>query len=165
MQEHTSAEPVTQTIIQFLRAIGLEIRAGETREDTVLPGVAISQGALVYDEAKLRHPGDLLHEAGHLAMKLPAERAASIHDTGGDPGEEMAAIAWSYAAAVHLKLPPEVVFHPEGYSGGSAALIENFTAGRNIGVPMLVWHGLTTAARHGRPSVGPVYPAMIRWLR
>jgi hypothetical protein len=35
------------------------------------------------------------------------------------PGEEMAAIAWSYAACVHLGLEPTVVFHSDGYKGGS----------------------------------------------
>ena len=67
----------------------------------------------------------------------------------------MAAIAWSYAAALHLNLAPEVVFHAAGYRGGSRSMIENFSAGRYIGVPFLKWIGLT----------GDNYPAMTRWLR
>lgn len=165
MQEENSPRQLTLIIVEFLRAIGLEIRAEETSCETFLPGIDIRHGALVYDETKLRHPGDLLHEAGHLALKSPVERAASSRDAGGDPGEEMGAIAWSYAAVVHLNLPPEVVFHPDGYFGGSTALIQNFTTGHSIGVPMLVWHGLAEVARRGHPAAGPVYPAMIRWLR
>ena len=48
----------------------------------------------------------------------------------------MMAIAWSYAAAVHLGLDPAVVFHEAGYRGGSGSLIENFAQERYIGVPI-----------------------------
>ena len=55
----------------------------------------------------------------------------------------MMAIAWSYAASVHLQLDPSVVFHADGYRGGSQSLIENFTGGRYIAVPTLQWLGMT----------------------
>jgi hypothetical protein len=72
---------------------------------------------------------------------------------------EMAAIGWSYAAAVHLRLDPSVVFHADGYKGGSRSLLENFAAGYYIGLPILVWAGMT-AATGERP-----FPFMTRWLR
>ena len=113
-----SDEPVRGRIIAFLRTIGLEVRAGVIEGPTVLPGLRVDQGILVYDPAKWRHPGDLLHEAGHLAVRLPADRRGASDDLGGDPAEEMMAIAWSYAAVLQIGLPPSVVFHPEGYDGG-----------------------------------------------
>ena len=65
---------------------------------------------------------------------------------------------------MHLGLDPAVVFHPDGYRGGSQALIENFTNGRTIGVPMLQWLGLTLDAKRAAESGGAPYPAMIKWL-
>jgi hypothetical protein len=76
-------------------------------------------------------------------------------DVGDNGGEELGAIAWSYAAALHLQLDPGVVFHEHGYRGGSQSMLENFAAGRYIGVPMLQWRGLC----------GNEYPRMLRWLR
>jgi len=75
----------------------------------------------------------------------------------------MAAIAWSYAALVHLQLEPSILFHEDGYQGDSANLIENFEAGRNVGVPLLEWYEMTRHHRHDLP--GPDYPQMHHWLR
>jgi hypothetical protein len=147
--------PVTNQIASFLNQIGLPVCAGEIPDRTILPGIHVANGGLIVDEARLAYPGDLLHEAGHLAVAPAARRNSLEGDTGESGGEEMAAIAWSYAAAVHLGLSPNVVFHAAGYRGGSRAIIENFSAGRYIGVPFLKWIGLT----------GEAYPQMIRWLR
>ncbi len=121
---------VAEQIISFLIEIGLEVRRGEIQQTTFLPGIAMDCGALIVDESKLLYPGDLLHEAGHLAV-IPAERRKQKRNyVGKKAAEEMMAIAWSYAALVHLGLEPNVVFHADGYRGGSQALIENFTQGR-----------------------------------
>ena len=73
--------PLTERIAAFLREIGLSIRAGAVGDDTALPGIDIEHGALVIDEAKLKYPGDVLHEAGHLAVVTPAERPAAASVT------------------------------------------------------------------------------------
>ena len=52
-------------------------------------------------------------------MLPPSRRAHANENMGDDGGLEMAAIAWSYAAAIHLEIPPAVVFHEAGYRGGS----------------------------------------------
>jgi hypothetical protein len=140
-------------IVGFLREIGLVVRVAEIEGPTVLPGIKVVEGGLVVDPARLKYPGDLLHEAGHLAVMPAARRAQANDDTGSDGGEEMAAIAWSYAAAVRLELDARVVFHEAGYRGGSDSMVENFAAGRYIGVPILVWLGMTER-----------YPEMLRWL-
>lgn len=158
-------DPVTARIVAFLHQIGLEVRRGTIGEPTFLPGIAIVDGVLLVDEAQLDHPGDLLHEAGHLALKSPGERQAIHLNMGSDGGEEMGAIAWSYAAAIHLGLDPSVVFHDEGYRGSSQAIIENFGAGRYLGVPMLHYRDLAVEPRQA-PALGlPPYPHMLRWLR
>ena len=145
---------VVETIAAFFAEIGLPYRFAELPHPTFLPGVAICKGVLTIDREKLLYPGDILHEAGHMAVLLPDERSAADGDVGPDGGMEMAAMGWSYAAARHLGIPIEVVFHDEGYKGGAASIRQNFAAGRYLGVPLLQWMGLTTT-----------YPAMQRWLR
>jgi hypothetical protein len=103
----------------------------------------------------------LLHEAGHIAIADPQRRAA-MSDVGSDPGEEMAAIAWSVAAARACNIPLSVLFHPAGYKGDSESLIENFTEGRTFGVPLLAWWGMTQERGCADETV---FPAMKRWLR
>jgi len=151
-------------ILDWLREIGLGVRTAPLGADTFLPGVTLKAGGLVVDPERLRYPGDLLHEAGHLAVLLPEDRVRCGPDAGADMGNEIAAQTWSYAAAIHLGLPPEVVFHGEGYKGAAHRLIEIYGGG-NAGVPLLQWMGLTWAtAQAAKHRVSP-YPHMIRWLR
>ena len=141
-------------IVAFLEDIGLPCRRGTILEPTVLPGIQIASGGLVYDVDKLAHPGDLLHEAGHLAVMSPERRLRAKPNVGKYAAEEMMAIAWSYAAAVRLDLDPAIVFHDDGYRGGSASLVSAFVGRPSPpGVPMLKWLGMT---EH--------YPVMTRWL-
>ena len=146
---------MTEQIAQFLRTIGISVEAANFSAGAVVPGILIKGGSLLVDEALLAWPGDLLHEAAHLAMALPKRRSAINENAGEDGGEELGAIAWSWAALLHLGLDPEIVFHSGGYRGGSLNLIDNFQHGRYIGVPFLRWIGLT----------GDDYPVMIKWLR
>lgn len=148
----------TATIVSFLRGIGLTIEATTLMDDGFLPAIAVREGALFYDAARLTWPGDLLHEAGHLAVTDPEERGTtSEFDSSG--GDEMAAIAWSYAAALAAGIDPEVVFHTDGYKGDGPWLVETFASGRYVGLPMLQYYGL--AAREGAEG----FPKMQRWLR
>lgn len=148
---------------RFLAEIGLETQEVELATDTFLPGILIEGGGLLIDPAKLLHPGDVLHEAGHLAVTPAAERAglsgnvmASKPAQHGTDGEEIAAMLWSYAAAQALGIAPEIVFHPHGYRNQSAWIIDNYRQGIYPGLPLLVWMGLTTTAD---------FPRMTRWLR
>lgn len=151
-------------IIHFLEGIGFQFREVELNQQTFVPGIAIDRGTLLIDKSKLLYPGDLLHEAGHLAV-IPAERRMCVQgDVGKKAAEEMMAIAWSYAASVHLGLAPNVVFHDGGYKGGAASLIENFTNGRYIGVPVLQWIGLTVDERRAKDLGIEPYPCMIKWV-
>ena len=155
--------PLITLIINFLRSIGLTVIEQPITVATVLPGISVAHGALVVDHAAIKYPGDLLHEAGHLAI-VPAVARAVLHENvGDDGGNEMGAIAWSYAALVHLRLAPSVLFHEHGYRGGADCLIENFTQRRYIGVPMLTWRGLADAPSQSETDATG-YPTMKRWL-
>ncbi len=152
---------VLDSIFAFLREIGLDIHLAELPEKTFLPGIQLIANGLNVDIDALLYPGDLLHEAGHLAVMPPETRRLEAPPTG-DAAEEIAAIAWSYAAVIHLGLPPEVVFHPHGYRGNSQTLAHGFATGNCPGLPMLWWMGLTTQPTATTPSI---YPKMLRWIR
>ena len=76
--EPTPNEPLTRRIVAFLTGIGLSVRRAEIVAPTILPGILVEHGALLFDPARLRFPCDLLHEAGHLAV-VPPERRAVMH--------------------------------------------------------------------------------------
>lgn len=139
-------------ILAFLERIGIPVIA-EPVAGTLLPGLTVRHGTLVYDPERMRWRGDLLHEAGHIAVTDPAQRASQA-EIRHDPAEEMAAMAWSYAAARAIGVDPAAVFHEGGYQDGGSAYLASYADGGGIGVPMLRWYGMTSD-----------FPAMIRWLR
>ena len=160
---YTFADPLAERLVSFVRSIGIEVRAATLPEKTFLPGLDIRHGAILADEARLTHPGDILHEAGHLAVADPAARnAPTLSPTGGD---ELTSIAWSYAALRHLELHPAIVFHDDGYKGRAASILENFTAGRYFGVPLLQLYGMACEPRRAAEMGVEPYPHMLRWLR
>lgn len=149
-----------EPMLTFLAGIGLPVREEHFREKSFLPGILIRNGQLVIDRARLLYPGDVLHEAGHLAVTpadqrpgLQADIAASNPERAGD---ELAVQLWSYAASLHLSIPPEVVFHPAGYKGDADWLLGQYQRGSYPGLPLLAWMGLTT---------NEGFPAMTRWVR
>lgn len=63
-------------------------------------------------------------------------------------------------------IDPALVFYPESYHNSGSALLENFTAGRYIGLPMLQMYGMTVIPGCGGDKTEDVvYPKMRRWLR
>jgi len=162
--------PLVERIAAFLGEIGLEVRQGTVAGKTFLPGIDVKDGALIVDEARLAYPGDLLHEAGHFAVATPKRRLAmdgnvAASDAQTAASEEMMAIAWSYAAALHLGIEPEIVFHPDGYRGDSASLLENFAQGRYFGVPMLQYLGMACESKNAKARGVEPYPHMLCWVR
>ncbi|HWE84408.1 MAG TPA: hypothetical protein VG267_05655 [Terracidiphilus sp.] len=157
-------DPTAILIIDWLRQIGLTVRLAPLGEGTFLPGVTLEPGGLVVDSDRLLYPGDLLHEAGHLATMLPNLRATTGPNAGSDMGDEIAAQTWSYAAAIHLELAPEIVFHAAGYKGAAAGLIDVYRDGA-AGLPLLQWMGLTFDVSRARKAGVDPYPHMVKWLR
>ncbi|MCC2606367.1 hypothetical protein [Planctobacterium marinum] len=163
MQPSTSGTELLQRIITFLEQVGVQVKLTGIDGETFLPGVTIHNGQLWVDSEKLEYPGDLLHEAGHIAVQPAATRHLlneNVNDSGQSDGEEIAAIAWSWAALEAIGLPPEVVFHEAGYRGSSKNLIECFQSGGFYGQPLLSYFGMC------KPLNEPgSFPNMLCWLR
>ncbi|MCJ8211347.1 hypothetical protein MUY27_16635 [Mucilaginibacter sp. RS28] len=163
-------ENTFHTILNFLGEIGIKVVLSPLNEPTFLPGLKIQDGGLIIDTDKLSYPGDILHEAGHIAVTgidtrplLNEELIKNDHSSGG---KEMAAIAWSYAACKYLNIDPVHVFHADGYKGAADNILENFNAGRYFGVPLLAYYGMTNdATTHKTPDNQYItYPGMKHWL-
>jgi hypothetical protein len=157
-------------ITAFLEEIGIAVVAASVPPDGgFLPGIRVSRGELLVDESRLAYPGDLLHEAGHIAVAPPALRAelsGSIDLPGVDMGAlEVAAVAWSYAAALAIGLDPAVVFHAGGYRGRSSGLLATYGAGVYPGANLLEEAGMTATGPRAEALGVPPYPHMLRWLR
>lgn len=178
--KHADALPA---ILDFLDAVGVACAPGPVAETSFLPGVAIVNGALVYDAARLSISGDLLHEAGHLAA-VPARWRAHINDdvdaslarlaerrpeAGAVAHTDLFPIAWSFAAALHIGVDPACIFDAGGYgaqAGGAPAMLEQqLRLGVFPGVAMLAQAGLCAAPPPFGDGADPApYPAMKRWL-
>ena len=152
-------------IVDFIRSIVIEVNEGVMTRETLVPGIDIVHGTLLIDEAMMCKPADLLHEAAHIALTLPASRSALDGTVNTSPTEEISAIAWTWAASRHLEIDPADTFHEEVISGNGPTLLENFSAGRYVGVPMLQYWGLTAEPKHAVTHGVDAYPHMLRWLR
>jgi hypothetical protein len=157
--------PSVITMVDFLSEIGLQVTKSSLIGAEALPGIQLLEGKIIVDEDRLLYPGDLLHIAGHLAVRPPSERNISAISCRIDPAEEMMTIAWSYAAAVHLNIPPEIVFHPDGYKGQSAQIISGFQNGYYVGLPMLQWVNMAVDQLKAASMGVKPFPSMIRWIR
>lgn len=142
-------------ICAFLESIGISVAVQPITASTLLTGMTVTNGGIVVDREQPCWSGDLLHEAGHIAV-TPAEHRTKLSQVSNDSGEEMAAIAWSVAAAKSCSVPLDILFHAEGYKGGSESMIEAFSNGNGFGTPLLAWYGMTSEAS---------FPEMTRWLR
>jgi hypothetical protein len=154
-------------IVSFLREIGLEVVEDAVGDEAFLPGILTLDGRLVVDAARLQWSGDLLHEGGHLAVLSPQERRrfGAVDDGFDLPRVELRAIAWSFAAARHLRMDPAVVFHSGGYRGKGEGLTRTYSLGVYPGAAALEEIGMTlTGERAAAAGVAP-YPHMVRWLR
>ncbi|MES2773940.1 MAG: hypothetical protein V4722_07135 [Bacteroidota bacterium] len=155
--------------VSFLESIGIVVRFSNFDDTTSLPGISIENGTLIINKETLKFPGDILHEAGHIAV-VPASDRPTLSDANIDQrkdraAEEMMAISWSYAVCVHLQLDPAFVFHDEGYKGQARQIIDSFEQGNYLALPMLQWVGMALEKRIESEPEKPVYPIMLRWLR
>jgi hypothetical protein len=137
----------TDKIWDFLTEIQVQLKKEKLSEaDCFVPGLSIKSGTILVDSDKLKYVGDLLHEAGHLAVVSSEERkclnGTDIEHRPQKDGEEIASLLWSYLAAKHLDVPMSVVFHNHGYRGESKWLIEMFESENYIGAPLLEWMGI-----------------------
>jgi len=155
--------------IRFLKTIGIPVHFRPVATDCFLPGISIVNGEIIVDMEKLKYPGDILHEAGHIAV-VPAKDRSTLNEQTiiqreQRDAEEMMVIAWSYAACVHLGIDAGFVFHDDGYKGGGSYIADNFKEGNYFGVPMLQWTGMALVKMDEEKPDLPVYPVMLHWLR
>lgn len=177
----------------FVRGLGIGCAEGTVPDNSFLPGVAIAAGGLAYDAGRLGSPGDLLHEAGHIALVPSRFRplldddvdAAIAHLAAGHAPDgtapasdaeremlaktEIMAIAWSYAAARALGMPLACVFWPGTYrmpTGQSPeALVQQLDLGFFPGIQWLARFGFCAAPPPlGDPAEPAPFPQMRRWL-
>lgn len=159
---------MVEAIAAFLESVGIPVEERALAAATFLPGVTIEAGRIVYDPARLQWPGDLLHEAGHLAVTPAAMRPQLSGAVEAEPAPhagEPEATAWAYAAIRALGLDPAVLFHAGGYRGKSAALIRTYGFGSYPGLAGLAAVGMALGPREAAARGVPAYPAMLRWLR
>lgn len=161
--------PETAKMVDFIRGIGIEVIKTSLAIETFIPGIYIEKGKLLVDEQKLLYPGDLLHEAGHIAM-IPSHLRSYATGNVGQVDEignsyEIEAIAWSWAAVTELGIDPEILFHNKGYKGGAQALLFNFRMGVYLGVSGVEEAGIAYS-NHKAAELGvKPFPAVQKWLR
>lgn len=165
----TTSSDEVERVVAFLRGIGLVVEQDVLDEPCFLPGVRIRRGTLVFDRARLLAAGDLLHEAGHVALTPSTHRreldGAVRPDQHHPHGGEVEAIAWSYAAALAIGLPPDRLFHSRGYNGHAPALAMTYAMGVYPGAAGLAVLGLATTSATAPDAGLEPYPRMARWLR
>jgi hypothetical protein len=156
-------------VVEFLASIGLPPREQAIETTSFLPGIRIERGILLFDRMRLLAAGDLLHEAGHIALTPAQHRHAIDGDVLPEQhyvhGGEVEAIAWSFAAATAIGLALTELFHADGYRGQSQGLALSFSLGVYPGVAGLTALGLTAIGEQARLQGVPAYPHMQRWLR
>ncbi|HVE55199.1 MAG TPA: hypothetical protein VNB22_00115 [Pyrinomonadaceae bacterium] len=160
---------LTSKIADFLNEIGIPVISTKLDKETFLPGILVKEGKLLVDEEKLAFPGDLLHEAGHLAV-APANLRTSLSDEVILPDVnlgvlETQAIIWSYAACLHLGIDPRIVFHEGGYKGKSESLLLGFNLGLYIGLNGLETNAMAFSERKAVELGIAPFPQMQKWLR
>lgn len=169
MYEQHDIQQYQEQICGFIESLGISIIPRKLDAPTFLPGLELGPNCIYVDAEKFLYPGDLLHEAGHLAVTTAAQRHAVGSETLELPwptdGEEIGTVLWSYAAARHLGIPLDIVFHSNGYKNDSAWLIDNFQQGNYIGLPLLQWMGLCFDEQQAPLHQVLPFPSMRKWLR
>lgn len=162
---HSHMKDTTQNdfekCIAFLNNIGIKTSFRALDDSSFLPGLEIENGNIIIDTNLLQHPGDVLHEAGHIAVVSQKDRthltANALINRKNREAEEVMAIAWSFAACMHLDIDPTYVFHETGYRGGSNDIIDSCNKNEYVGTLMLQSLGMG--------SKDSDIHQMIRWLR
>lgn len=171
----------------FLSQLGIRIDFDPTANG-FLEKIAIDGGRLIVATHDDDIAGDLLHEAGHLAVIPTIFRDKATGDLSGlgqlfddwfdthpnalgceeDPiargilqSGECEAVAWSYAAAHAIGIDTRIPFS-RGFSGVGLALHDVIALSYYFGVHGLAACGMTDLPR---PRANTPFPEMKRWLQ
>lgn len=190
--KQASRQQWAEKAVAFVRSIGLAVRDAGREELTgsFVPGIRIEAGGLVVDVENV-FPGDVLHEAGHLAT-IPEAFRPEANGTLGAVSRNMTryldahpeglacwpedplcrailqcgdteATAWQYAAAQHIGLPDAWLFPPGSFDGNAEETLLRLKWGRDMGINGLQAAGWTKVHAHGNPAL-PLYPQLAFWL-
>jgi hypothetical protein len=161
-------DDIIDKITHFLEYAGIKFEFRSIESGNFLPGLKLENGALIIDKEKLLYPGDILHEAGHLAGMPPHVRESisnPLPDTDLFRGNEMFAMGWSYAACKYIGIDPAIVFHEDGYRGASDIILSDYESGIHLGLNLMQWLGMSYDKKMAAERNVLPYPNMIRWLR
>lgn len=173
------------TTAAFLESIGITVRL-ERGAAGFLERMRVDGASIVVDDEDPELVGDMLHEAGHIAVTPSLFRGsltANVDDAASlmaqyfnehpncmafpeDPvaraimqSGEQEAIAWSYAAAHHLGIDTMLPF-AKGFDGDGRETHDMLVIGHHLGI-----HGLFHSGMTDLPRQGAGYPAMKRWMQ
>lgn len=171
----------------FLDSIGLKSEK-VTATSGLLPEIEIREGRVLYTSSC--HPGDLLHEAGHLAL-LPSRWRGWVNGDVSESSEriyedlvrigtefespvylavlqsgDQEVTAWAWAAAVHLDIPmnDRINMSPDTYQGGARDIRIMLQMGKYVGIHGLQHAGYCRAGNHPYRGL-PRYPQMAFWAQ
>jgi hypothetical protein len=173
--------------VAFLREIGLTVTEDPTAK-SFMRKVAIDKGTLRYrPDAPV---GDLLHEAGHLAIiptrfrsYMDGNITIGIKRMFDELGQENTppdspiyhaclqssdteATAWAWAVGVHLGIPEELVIEDNQYGRTGATIRACLAARAYLGINGLTWAGYCASnAPYAKVSGKPLYPQLAFWLQ
>lgn len=179
-----TVDPDLEKTICWLRGIGLEVVEGGRPWTPHVDGMWIDEGVLVVAEDA--HVGDVIHEAGHLAilpsgfrelvlgdvddlhLKHAAKISNAMQGLANIPecsvaralmqSSDTEACAWSYAAALEIGVDPTLPF-VNGFDNDFVAqeIFESCMDGHYIGI-----HGLRAAGFCDRVSD---FPILKKWVQ
>lgn len=175
-----------QAALRLLDQAGLSWRHEATASGFLGAGVDIQEGVLLISpEASV---GNVLHEAGHLAILPQPVRQFVNTDLDKAVGLLMATIdwsnpdsplcraaiqcgdteatAWAWAAGLAAGIPGPAVIRNEDYDGTGFEIREMLRTGAYMGIHGLQHAGLCAASdRWASHTRLPVYPRLARWTQ
>lgn len=178
-----------QRASSFLQSIGIAVVVDpEAARGGFLPGLRVCGAAIIVTAADDDLAGDMMHEAGHIAVTPSLFRdqldgnTEDIHpamfawldahpDAFGDPEDPIAraimqsseseAIAWSYAAALAANIDTRLPFL-KGFGGDGLDIHHQVRHGQHLGIHGLAHGGMTDLPR---PRNAMPFPKMKRWMQ
>lgn len=179
--------------MDFVRSIGIkveEIPAQADLDGSFLPNVRVVNGSLEVVAAEV-FPGDILHEAGHLAVipapfrPLATGDLSAVEEAMGayleanpdglakwpeDPvsraifqSSDQEATAWQFAAAKAMQLPDVWLFPEDSYDGEADVVLQRLQVNEYMGINGLQAAGWTQV-RKNPVKKAPVFPELAFWL-
>lgn len=146
--------------IAFLKKIKVPLRESPPHElcpaSTFFPWVWIEDSTIVYRKAKV-DVGQLLHEAGHLALMPPAKRALATPSAllNGPVFGDLAVEAWDYYAALAAGIFPMIVF-AKNFDNQGYRVYTQLYKGEHHGISLLKSIGFLEGDKMVRWQMGDV---------